>query len=274
MLTACQREGVKLLVAHQRRHLSPWLAAQKAVREGAIGDPIQITVDSGGGLLNVLSHSINLAQFLVNDVPCEWVMGGVERQTDRYERSHPCEDAAIGIGQFRGGVQLVMVSNVGSAHPTSNGARVVGTEGILVLGTTRADHPVRGDGNMRSPEGSSAKYNDEHGSARILSTRTGAWEKIDTPWHDPFVHLAQEAVDWVEGRVDDAISSGQKGRATIEIMMALYESARKRRRIDLPLKTLANPLGLMVANGDLPIEYPGRYEQRARIVRGEAMTWG
>ena len=91
--------------------------------------------------------------------------------------------------------------------------------------------------------------------------------------HDPFVHMAQEAVDWVDGKIDDPISSGLKGRATIEVLMAIYESARKRRRIDLPLKTLANPLQLMVESGELPVEWPGAYETRARIVRGEAMSW-
>ena len=55
--------------------------------------------------------------------------------------------------------------------------------------------------------------------------------------------------------------------------MALFESARKRQRIYLPLKTRVNPLNLMVEKGDLPIEWPGRYELRSRIVRGEAMSW-
>jgi UDP-N-acetyl-2-amino-2-deoxyglucuronate dehydrogenase len=55
-------------------------------------------------------------------------------------------------------------------------------------------------------------------------------------------------------------------------MMALYESARKRQRVYLPLKTRVNPLRLMVERGDLPVEWPGVYERRARIVRGEAMS--
>jgi hypothetical protein len=29
----------------------------------------------------------------------------------------------------------------------------------------------------------------------------------------------------------------------------------------------------MVEHGDLPVEWPGTYERRARIVRGEAMSW-
>jgi hypothetical protein len=59
----------------------------------------------------------------------------------------------------------------------------------------------------------------------------------------------------------------------MEVMMALFESARKRQRIELPLKTRVNPLVLMVESGDLPVEWPGKYERRARLVRGEAMSW-
>ncbi len=55
--------------------------------------------------------------------------------------------------------------------------------------------------------------------------------------------------------------------------MGLFESARKKQRIYLPLKTKVNPLNLMVENGDLPIEWPGRQEVRSRLVRGEGMSW-
>ena len=70
-----------------------------------------------------------------------------------------------------------------------------------------------------------------------------------------------------------ATSNARHGRTVTEIMMALFESARKRRRIKLPLLTKVNPLSLMVENGDLPVEWPGAYERRARLVRGEGMSW-
>jgi predicted dehydrogenase len=272
MLTACAREGVKLVVAHQRRHLAGWLEAKKQIDQGIIGNVVQVTLNSGT-LLNVLSHDVNMALFLLGDRPVEWVMGAVERTTDRYERSFPCEDGAVGIAQVEGGVQIVM----SAALPTGgrgHGARIIGTDGIMELGVTRPPaEEIRSDGNMRAPEGSSAKYNDENGYAQVLRVGGDRWERIEAPWHDPFVHMAQEAVDWVDGKIDDPISSGQKGRATIEVLMAIYESARKRRRIDLPLKTLANPLQLMVESGELPVEWPGAYETRARIVRGEEFAW-
>ena len=273
MLTACAREGVKLIVGHQRRHLAGWLEAKRQVDQGIVGTPVQITINSGT-LLNVLSHDVNMALFLLGDRPVEWVMGAVERTTDRFERSFPCEDAAMGIAQVEGGVQLIM----SAALPTGgrgHGCRLVGTDGILELGVSRPPvEEIRSDGTMRAPEGSSAKYNDESGYARVLRVGGDRWEKIEAPWHDPFVHMAQEAVDWVDGKIDDPISSGQKGRATMEVLMAIYESARKRQRIDLPLKTLANPLQLMVDSGELPVEWPGPYETRSRIVRGEGMAWG
>lgn len=272
MLMACAREGVKLVVAHQRRHLAGWLEAKKQLDAGIIGNVVQLTINSGT-LLNVLSHDVNMAQFLLNDRPVEWVMGAVERTTDRFERSFPCEDAALGIAQVQGGVQIIM----SAALPTGghgHGARVIGTDGIMELGVTRPPvEEIPSDGAMRSPEGSSAKYNTENGYAQVLRVGGDRWEKIEAPWHDPFVHMAQEAVDWVDGKIDDPLSTGQKARNTMEVLMAIYESARKRQRIDLPLKTLANPLKLMVDSGELPVEWPGAYETRARIVRGEGFAW-
>src|SRR3712207_312904 len=112
MLTACQREGVKLVVGHQRRHLAGWLEAKRRLDEGIIGAPLQIVVNSGS-LLNVLSHDVNMVLFLLGDRPVDWVMGAVERTTERMERSFPCEDAAMGMAMI-GDVQLIM----GAALPT------------------------------------------------------------------------------------------------------------------------------------------------------------
>ena len=272
MLTACAREDVKLIVGHQRRHLAGWLEAKRRLDEGIIGDILQVVINSGS-LLNVLSHDVNMVQFLLGDKPFDSVMGAVERTTDRHERGFPCEDAAMGMAML-GDVQVIM----GAVLPTGargHGCRIVGTDGIMELGVSRPPlDELPSDGDMRSPEGSSAKYNEERGYARVLRAEGSGWETIEAPWHDPFVHMAQEAVDWVDGKIDDPISAGIKGRATMEILMAIYESARKRQWVTLPLKTLANPLQLMVESGDLPVEWPGRYEVRSRIVRGEGMQWG
>lgn len=273
MMIACERNGVKLLVAYQRPHHAVWLKARELIREGIIGKIVHIMV-SDGTLLNTNSHNIRLALFLAGEPRVEWVMGAVERTTEVMERGFPAEDRTLGLAGLEGGATLLIQGGFRSPFRTGQGARVVGTEGLMELGVSRPPNDqLRSDGAMWQPEGSSAKYNDEWGWARYLNATSGGWKEIEAPWHDCWVHQCQEAIDWVEGRISDPISSAAKAYAVQEVMMALYESARKRQRIDLPLRTRVNPLQLMIEQGDLKVEWPGAYELRARIVRGEGMTW-
>ncbi|MBX6773295.1 MAG: Gfo/Idh/MocA family oxidoreductase, partial [Chloroflexi bacterium] len=233
MMIACERNGVKLLVSYQRPHHATWLKARELIREGVIGQVIQITV-SDGTLLNTNSHNIHLALFLTGNPRVEWVMGAVERTTEAMERGFPAEDRSLGLVGLEGGATILIQGGFPSPYRTGQGARVVGTDGIMELGTGRpADENLRSDGAMWQPEGSSAKYNDEWGWVRYLNATSGGWKNVEAPWHDCWVHQCQEAIDWVEGRISDPISSAAKAYVTQEVMMALYESARKRKRIDL-----------------------------------------
>lgn len=270
MLTACERNGVKLLIAYQRPHHAAWLRARELIRAGAIGRVAQVAVEQGGNLLNVNSHNIRLALFLMDEPAVEWVLGTVERTTDHVERGLPAEDACLALAGCDNGATILIHGSPSAAQTL----RVVGTDGIMELGTaTPPESELPSDAPMYMPEGPSARYNCEVATARYLGAATGGWQTVDAPRHDPWVHQYQEAIAWVEGRIERPISGADRGRAVQEMMMALFESARKRRRIDLPLKTLVNPLHLMVERGDLPVEWPGRYERRSRIVRGEAMAW-
>jgi predicted dehydrogenase len=276
MLTACERNGVKLLVAYQRPHHATWLRARALLRQGVIGQVLQIQVDDGGNLLNTNSHNIRLALFLMDEPPAEWVMGAVERTTDQMERGLPAEDACLGVVGCANGATILVLGNLlaDPARRLGQGCRVIGTDGIMELDTThRPEHEIPSDAPMYMPEGPSARYNFEVGTARYLARGSDGWVQVEAPWHDPWAHQCQEAIDWVEGRTAAPISSGERGRAVQEIMMALFESARKKQRIRLPLKTRLNPLTLMVQSGDLPVEWPGVYERRARIVRDERMSW-
>ena len=270
MLTACERNGVKLLIAYQRPHHAAWLRARELIRGGAIGRVAQVTVAAGGNLLNVNSHNIRLALFLMDEPEVEWVFGAVERTTDHVERGLPAEDACLGVAGCANGATILIYGS----QSLGQTLRVVGTDGVMELGTEMPpDAEIPSDAPMYTPEGPSARYNREIATARYLSAATAGWQTVEASWHDPWVHQCQEAISWAEGRTERPISGADRGRAVQEVMMALFESARKRRRIDLPLKTLVNPLRLMVERGDLPVEWPGRYERRSRIVRGEAMAW-
>ena len=272
MLTACQRNGVKLVIAYQRPHHATWLKARELLREGAIGRVVQIQLDAGGNLLNTNSHNIRLALFLMDEPRVEWVMGAVERTTELLERGLPAEDACLGLAACDNGATILIMGDL--IQGLGQGCRVIGTQGIMELSTTYPpDDAVPSDAPMHMPEGLSARYNFEVGTVRYMNGATDGWEEVTEPWRDCWSQQCREAVDWVEGRVQNPISSGERGRAVQEVMMALYESARKRQRIYLPLKTRVNPLRLMVETGELKAEWPGEYERRATLVRGEGMSW-
>jgi len=293
MITACERNGVKLAIAFQRPHHAAWLKARDLIRGGVIGKPIQIQLDDGGNILNTNSHNIRLALFLMDEPRVEWVVGSVERTTELMERGIPAEDNCLGLAGCDNGTTILIQGNLiggqrGARRPGAGavaqetrevrrlgqGARVIGTDGVMELWTGRPPlDQIPSDAPMRQPEGPSAGYNVEFGVARYLNGNSGGWQQVEAPWHDCWAHQYQDVIDWVEGRVEESISSARHGRAALEVMMALFESARKRRRIELPLKTKVNPLALMVENGDLPVEWPGPYEARARLVRGESMSW-
>ena len=272
MLTACERNGVKLIIAYQRPHHATWLKARDLIRDGTIGNVTQVQLECGGNILNTNSHNIRLALFLMDEPKVEWVSGAVERTTDQVERGLPAEDACLGLAGCDNGSTLLIVGNL--VGGLGQGCRIIGTEGIMELSTTRhPDNQIPSDAPMYMPEGKSAGYNYEIGTVRYLNSSTKGWTEVKAEWHDCWAHQCQETIDWIEGKIEEPISSGERARAVQEVMMALFESARKRQRIYLPLKTKDNPLKLMVDNGDLPVEWPGRYELRARLVRGEGMSW-
>ena len=55
-----------------------------------------------------------------------------------------------------------------------------------------------------------------------------------------------ELVEWIEGGPEHR-GEAKHGRASVEIIMAIYESARMHEVVQLPLRTHANPLDLMIA---------------------------
>ena len=83
-------------------------------------------------------------------------------------------------------------------------------------------------------------------------------------------HVAQvqELLTWIEGGPEHR-GAGRRARATVEIMMALYQSAREHQVVRLPLAEPGNPLELMVAEGKLPVRVPGRYDIRDPQLRAQ-----
>ena len=231
MIEACDRSGTKLVICHQHRFDVINVEARKLVLEGVIGQPTMVFRRTRDGLLNSGTHFIDGVRYLLGDPETEWVMGQVERRTDRYERRCRIEDLCMGLICFFGGTRFVIESDL--PGPELSAPLIYGTEGVL-----RA-----GDGRLL-----------------LLNDKKLGWQEIK-PTDEGITQLA-ELIAWIEGRVKEHRGSGRQARYTMEIMMAIYESLRIRGVVRMPLKTKESPLEMMINDGTLPVEKPGKYDIR------------
>ena len=250
MIIACRRNDVKLAIGHQRRFYSCWREARRLLQEGAIGQPRRLWSTVKAGMLNWGTHCLDFQLFVLGDPQPEWVMGSVERKTDHYIFGHRVEDRCSGIIGYPDGVEGLIeneLSNWGGIN-----CSIYGTEGMMEVN----------DNNLKYTTSEQAGW-------QIVE----ATEEKVGGYGNAFTHQAYAICDWIRGDLEDYPGEARHGRAALEIMMAVYESARLHERVGLPLQTRANPLDVAVEAGVIPVERPGPWDERSFLVRGEGMTW-
>ena len=250
MIAVCRSSGTKLAIGHQRRFYPGWTEARRLISEGVIGKPTMVTGYVVDGLLNTGSHVIDGMRYVLGDPQAEWVMGAVERKTNRWERDVPIEDCCLGLTTFTGGVQTLLQVDL-TAYSSADHFTVQGSEGLLMV----------------APE-----------SLRLINTDNRDGETRPTPWaaqtesaagsvgfegyfHIAYTAQAQGLKAWLDGETGYR-SEGTQTRHTVEIMMALYQSAREGEVVRLPLTEQGYPLSAMLAENKLPLRYPEKYDIR------------
>ena len=222
MLETCSQHGVKLAIDHQTRFSAAYLTAAQMIAEAVIGDLVRIHgICSGGDLKDNATHTVDIMRFLYGDRPVIWVAGQIERIGTPTKYELHSEDFSIGYFKFENNVRGIIESGSDTA-PGYHHIYCYGTEGEIELA---------------APGGPSVRFrNAESG---------GAWVTPELPSEiDPVQDMIAAIEEDREHR-----SSGYQGYATHELLMAIYESSRKRRRIHLPLEEMESPLTLMVEDG-------------------------
>ncbi len=231
MVEACEQNGTKLAIGHHHRFNSCNTEARRLIAAGAIGQPTLVHSRSGGGLSNNGTHAIDRMRYWLGDPDTEWVIGQVERRTDRYERAEPIEDLCVGIIGFTGGTRGILESDTPASDAPDVGTLIYGTEGMLKI------------------SGNSLYAQNAEGTG---------WRQLDVPQDtNQFVEL----IGWIEGK-NEHRNQAKHGRAVVEIMMAIYESARTKGLVRLPLETKDSPLVMMIEDGTLAVEKDGKYDIR------------
>lgn len=256
MIEVCQRSDVKLAISHQRRFLPSYTHTRNLISEGAIGDIRLITSESGAGLPNDASHHMDMYRYLLGDRDCLWVMGQVERNTDRYERNTRIEDRAEAAFGFDGDTRAHIVSHLTPTY--SQGCLVYGSDGMIEMRPNYLkvlNSSTAGKWDTIKPDG------------KFFEANVSSFESLEG-----YAAQACELADWIHGDTSTFRGEATHGYKAMEMIHAVYESTRLHERIDLPLRTRINPLDVLVESGHLPIRYPGRYDIRSGSLRGENMS--
>ncbi len=230
-LEACRANGTKLIVGHQRRFYPHVNEAREALQAGAIGELVSVTSQCMGDLYTDATHSIDLIRYFVEDEPVDWVLGQVARYSDKHRFGHDVEDAALVHLQFHNGVRGLVMAGDLVEQGVYQHVHLQGTEGRIEVGGDREQW------------------------WRLMNAETGGWEQHDPAgdlreqiW-DCFAGEIAELVEWIEGGPGHRLN-GDSARNTLEIIIAAFESSRRRAKIALPLEGVdGNPLAEMIAAG-------------------------
>jgi len=255
MIAALEKQNLKLAIAHQTRY-SPALAhAKKAIGEGLLGDILELRGRGkedrrGGGedLMVLGTHVMDLMRFLAGDA--KWCFAGVRDNREPVTREH-VRDGAEGIGPLAGdeihalyrfdGITMGYFSSHRARHGAAKryGLQVYGSKGILTT-TTGA---VPDMWFIKDPSWQSGRSKAQW--KRISSAGIDKPEPLDGPG----LHYGNEliALDLIRAIETDTQPKGgmYDGRAALEMILAVYESHRLGKPVELPLKNRKHPLSIL-----------------------------
>lgn len=230
MIRTCEENDTKLAIGHHHRFVAYNTKARQMIAEGIIGQPTITQARVGGGLLNNGTHAIDRIRYWLSEPKTEWVIGQVERKTDRYERASPIEDLCMGLICFENGTRAVIESDM----PESNAPKE-----LLIFGT---ESTIKLSGGM----------------VFLQNQNEAGWQEIKP---EPDTNQFAELISWIEGKSGHR-NEAHQARAAMEIMMSIYESLRIKGLVKMPLETKESPLFMMIEDGTLSVEVEGKYDIR------------
>jgi scyllo-inositol 2-dehydrogenase (NAD+) len=234
-IAAARQAGVGLMVGHVRRFDSGYLAAKRAIEEGAIGRPLifrSISGDtdppppafadlavSGGLILDSMYHDIYLGRWLMGD-EIRRVYGEGEALVDAGVREVGDVDSALVTVRFTGGAMGTLTASRTTRYGHDLRGEVIGDEGAVQVGVFRKT-PVR----LLDRRGS------HHDMPRTTPDRMG----------EAFVAQLQAFADCLHAGGDPPVTA-LDGRATVAAAVAATRSIHERVPVEVDPPAAEGPL--------------------------------
>ncbi len=236
MVQACDNAGVRLLVVKQNRHNATLQSLKRAIENGRFGRIYMVTVNvfwtrpqsyydsakwrgtwefDGGAFMNQASHYVDLL---------DWLVGPVESifaHTATLARDIEVEDTGVAAVRWRSGaLGTVNVTMLTYPKNLEGSITIIGEKGTVRVGGVAVNEIQHWAFAEPAEE-----------DARITST------SYQTTSIYGFGHPAyyDNAVKVLQGEAEPD-TDGREGLKSLEILIAIYRSARDGRRISLPLE--------------------------------------
>jgi predicted dehydrogenase len=220
MAAAAEEADVQLTFNHQLRFAAPVQALQERVARGDIGTVERVEA-ARGDLLEAGIHQVDLCGYFSGDADPAWVIGNVDYQAENIRHGVHVTDQGLGLWKYENGVHGLASTGDGQ-DAIGCMIRVIGSEGVAELDWD--DPRIRIDG--------------------------GDWESIDAEIGDPLPDAVAHAVECIGTDETPLLSADHALRAT-GLVFGVFESARRRGRVEFPLTIEDDPIQAMVDAGDL-----------------------
>lgn len=256
MIDACERRHLKVAMAHQARHSPRLPHVLDVIREGRLGDILEMRARGkedhrGGGedLMVLGTHLMDLMRLLAGEA--KWCLARVFDKDKPVTRAD-VRDGAEGIGPLAGDRICAAYGFAGTAtgYFASDRARhgagarfglqVYGSKGLLTLGTGSFPPAWFCEDPTWSPGESKAKWV-EITSAGVGKPETAADTSPQTPGN---ILIARDLIRAIETDTQPK-GSMYDGRAALEMILAVYESHRLKTAVPLPLENRRHPLEML-----------------------------
>lgn len=245
MLRVQREMGVKLAVISQRRFDSssqqvhalieeqafgrlvlgnavvPWWRSQSYYQSGKWRGTWEL--DGGGVLMNQSIHSIDLLQ---------WFMGpvlSVSAYTDTLTHQMEAEDAAVAILRFANGALGTIAATTGAYPGVDTRIEVFGDRGSAIIEDGRLSylHLARDDSEEVGAYGANAQ------AAQLAEQHSAV---AQNPAALAVTSHALQIADMMRAIREDGtpLVDGYAGRRPVDIILAIYESARTQKEVTLP----------------------------------------
>ena len=254
MVAACEKHHVKCAIAHQTRYSPRVKIVKELIAEGRIGDVLEVRghgkEDARGGgedLMVLGTHTFDLMRFLVGNAA--WCFARIN-QEGRKAIAGDVRQAGEQLGPILGD-QIAAAYGfaglaVGSFYTHKAKAGVGGRYWLAIRGTK---------GLMHVGFGAFPPAYLCEDPTWMPGKSKAAWQEITSAGLDKPEPLDVKAIDngniWIVDDLLDAIEKDRvplgslhDGRASLEMILAVYESHRLEKVVELPLKNRKHPLSM------------------------------